>query len=59
MAKFEIQRIPSIVLKAVGVGMSVVSIITGLIPDVVDVDIRITMLSVGVAALAIAALDKE
>jgi len=59
MAKFEIQRIPSIVLKAVAVGMSVTSIVMGFIPDVVGVGIRITMLSVGLAALAIAALDKE
>ena len=59
MAKFEIQRIPSIVLKAVAVGMSVTSIILGFIPDVVDVDIRITLLSVGLAALAVAALSKE
>ena len=59
MEKFEIQRIPSIVLKAVAVGMSVISIIMGFIPDVVDVGIRITMLSVGLAALAIAALGEE
>ena len=59
MAKFEIQRIPSIVLKTVGVGMSITSITMGFIPDVVGVDIRITMLSVGVAALAVAALGEE
>ena len=59
MEKSEIQRIPSIVLKAVAVGMSVASIVLGFIPDVVDANIRITMLSVGLAALAIAALQKE
>lgn len=59
MEKSEIQRIPSIVLKAVAVGMSVTSIVMGFIPDVADVDIRITLLSVGLFTLAVAALQNE
>jgi hypothetical protein len=59
MERPEIQRIPGIVLKAVAVGMSVTSMVMAFIPDVVGADIRITMLSVGLAALAIAALGKE
>ena len=59
MNKSEIQRITSLVLKAVAVGMSIVSIVLGFIPDVGDVNTHITLLSVGLAALAIAALQKE
>ena len=59
MQKAEVQRITSLVLKAVAVGMSVVSIVMGFLPDVADVDTHITLLSVGLAALAVAALQKE
>ena len=59
MEKSEIQRITSLVLKAVAVGMSIVSIVLGFIPDVGDVNTHITLLSVGLAALAVAALQKE
>jgi len=59
MAKSEIQRITSLVLKAVAVGMSVASIVMGFLPDVADVDTHITLLSIGLAALAVAALQKE
>ena len=59
MEKLEIQRITGLVLKAVAVGMSVVSIVMGLIPDVADVNTQITLLSVGLAALAVAALQQE
>ena len=59
MEKAEIQRITSLVLKAVAVGMSVVSIVMGFLPDVADVDTHITLLSIGLAALAVAALQKE
>ena len=55
----ETQRIIGIVLKAVAVGMSVVCIVLGFIPDAADVDTYITLLSIGLAALAIAALMKE
>ena len=57
--KSKIQRIASLVLKAVAVGMSIASIVMGFIPDVADFDSHITLLSVGLAALAVAALMKE
>ena len=53
------QRIISLVLKAVAVGMSVGSIVLGFLPDAVDVDTQITLLSIGLFALAVAALQKE
>ena len=59
MEKSDIQRIPTLVLKAVAVGMSIVSIVLGFIPDVGDVNTHITLLSIGLAALAVAALQKE
>lgn len=59
MKKSEIQRITGLVLKAVAVGMSVASIVIGLLPDASEVDTHITLLGVGLAALAIAALMKE
>jgi uncharacterized membrane protein (Fun14 family) len=59
METSEIQRMTGLVLKAVAVGMSVASIVMGFIPDVADVTTQITLLSVGLAALAVAALQKE
>ena len=59
MKKSTIQRIPGLVLKAVAVGMSIASIVMGFIPDVGDVDTHITLLGIGLAALAVAALMKE
>ena len=59
MKKSETQKITGLVLKAVAVGMSIVSIVMGFIPGVADVDTHITLLSIGLAALAIAALMKE
>jgi len=53
------QRIISLVLKALAVGMSVASIVMLFLPDVGDVDTHITLLSIGLAALAVAALQKE
>jgi len=53
------KKIINLVLKAVAVGMSVASIVMGFIPDVADVDTHITLLSIGLAALAVAALQKE
>jgi putative Mn2+ efflux pump MntP len=53
------QKTINLVLKAVAVGMSVASIVMGFIPDVADVDTHITLLSIGLAALAVAALQKE
>ena len=41
------QRIINLVLKAVAVGMSVVSIVLGFLPDAADVATQITLLSTG------------
>ena len=59
MKKSETQRITGLVLKAVAVGMSIASIVMGFIPDAADMDTHITLLGVGLAALAVAALMKE
>jgi hypothetical protein len=59
MEKSETQRITDLVLKAVALGMSVVSIVLGFIPNAGDVDTHITLLGIGLAALAISALQKE
>ena len=59
MEKAQIQRIIGIVLKAVAVGMSVASIVMGFIPGVADANTHVTLLSVGLAALAVAALQEE
>lgn len=49
----------TLVLKAVAVCMGVVSIVLGFLPDAADVNVQITLLSIGLAALAIAALQNE
>ena len=59
MKTSETQRIIGLVLKAVAVGMSIVSIVLGFIPGAADLDTHITLLSIGLAALAVAALMKE
>ena len=59
MKKSTIQRIPGLDLKAVAVGMSIASIVMGFLPDVGDVDTHITLLGIGLAALAVAALQEE
>jgi len=59
MNRTEIQRITGLVLKAVAVGMAVVSIVLGFFPGAADVDTHITLLSIGLAALAVAALQKN
>ena len=53
------QNIVSLVLKAVAVGMSVASIVMVFLPDAADVSTHITLLSIGLFALAVAALQKE
>jgi hypothetical protein len=52
------QRIINLVLKAVAVGMSIVSIVIGVM-DAGDVDTQITLLGIGLAALAVASLQSE
>jgi hypothetical protein len=49
------EKIIGLVLKAVAVGMSIVSIVMGFIPEAADVDTHITLLGIGLAALAVAA----
>ena len=58
MNKTEIQRITGLVLKAVAVGMAVVSIVLGFLPGATGADTHITLLSIGLAALAVAALQE-
>ena len=52
-------HIVNLVLKAVAVGMSVASLVMGFLPGGASVDTHITLLSIGLAALAVAALQKE
>ena len=59
MSKPETQRIVGLVLKAVALGMGVVSIVLGFIPGAGDVDTQVTLLGIGLAALAVAALQQE
>ena len=59
MKKSETQRITGLVLKAVAVGMSIASIVMGFIPNAADLDTHITLLSIGLAALALTSLMKE
>ena len=54
-----IQRIISLVLKALALGMAVVSIVLGFFPDAADIGTQITLLSIGLFTLAVAALQKE
>ena len=54
-----IQRMVSLVLKAVALAMGVVSIVLGFLPDAADVETQVTLLSIGLFALALAALQKE
>ena len=59
MPKPETRRIVGLVLKAVALGMGVVSIVLGFIPGAGDVDTQVTLLSIGLAALAVAALQQK
>jgi hypothetical protein len=53
------RRIINLVLKAVALGMAVVSIVLLFLPDAADIDTHVTLLSIGLFALAVAALQKE
>ena len=53
------QRIIGLVLKAVALGMGVVSIVLGFLPEAANVGTQVTLLSIGLFALALAALQKE
>ncbi len=52
------QNIINLVLKAVAVGMSVVSIVLGFL-NAADAGTQITLLSIGLFALSVAALPKR
>ena len=54
-----IPRIINLALKAVALAMGVVSIILGVIPGAADVSTQVTLLSIGLATLALAALQNE
>jgi hypothetical protein len=53
------KKIISLILKAVALGMAVVSIVLGFLPDAADLTTQITLLSIGLFALAVAALQNE
>ena len=53
-----VQEIVPLVLKAVALAMGVVSIVLGIL-NVADASTQITLLSIGLLALALAALQKE
>jgi hypothetical protein len=54
-----VQNIISLVLKAVALGMAVVSIVLGFLPEAADISTQVTLLSIGLFTLALAALQKE
>jgi hypothetical protein len=53
------QRIINLVLKAVALAMAVVSIVLGFLPDAADISTQVTLLSIGLFTLSVAALQKE
>ena len=55
----ETKKIIVLVLKAVALAMGVGSIVMGFFPNAADMDTHITLLSIGLFALALAALQKE
>ena len=54
-----ISSIINLVLKAVALGMAVVSIILGILPEAADIGTQVTLLSIGLFALALAFLRNE
>ena len=54
-----VSKIISLVLKAVALGMAVVSIVLGFLPGAADTGTQVTLLSIGLFALALDALQKE
>jgi len=53
------EKIIGLILKAVALAMGVASIVMGFIPEAADMDTHITLLSIGLAALALNSLMKE
>ena len=54
----DVSRIINLVLKAVALAMGVVSLILGIL-GAADVNTQVTLLSIGLFTLALAALQKE
>ena len=52
-------KIIVLVCKGVALAMGVASIVIGFIPDAADMDTHITLLSIGLVALALSSLMKE
>ena len=52
----DINNIITLVLKVVAMAMGIVSIVMGFFPKETDVDLHITLLSIGLGALALATL---
>ena len=50
------QNIVSLLLKSLAIGLSIVSIVLGFFPDVGDANTHITLLGIGLAALAATSL---
>ena len=53
------KKIVNLILKAVAMAMAIASIVMGFFPGETTIETHITLLSIGLAALAIAALQKE
>jgi hypothetical protein len=53
------QRIINLALKAVALGMAVVSIVLGFLPEAADISTQVTLLAIGLFAPAVATLRKE
>lgn len=53
------QRIISLVLKAVAPAMAVVSIVLGFLPDAADISTQVTLLSIGLFTLSLAAYKQK
>jgi hypothetical protein len=53
------KKIVSLVLKAVALGMGVVSIILGILGGAAGTSTQVTLLSIGLTTLALAALQNE
>ncbi len=53
------KKLINLILKAVAMAMAIASIVMLFFPGEITADTHITLLSIGLAALAIAALQKE
>ena len=53
------QNIISLVMKAVAVGMAVITAVMGYLPEAAEIETQLGLLSLGLFALAITALQKE